>query len=115
MSEMTAERLAFLKGVAFSTHLNIDICKKSHSFDQAAKMAVELAELKEAVDEIDRLRAENDGLEVRIAELKDALREIAYNTSTSVPLGHGPTYHHTENLDHCIGIAANALAGAKYP
>lgn len=60
----------------------------------------------ELLDEIDQLRQ-------RVAVLEYALREIAYNTSTSVPLGKVPTYHHADNLGRCIGIAANALAGDR--
>ena len=48
-------------------------------------------------------------LEAENATLREALREIAYNTSYSVPLGEWPVHHYEANVRRCIGIAANAL------
>jgi len=55
-------------------------------------------------------------LRARVAALEEALRDIAYNTSLSVPpaYGGGPecesSFYRT-GLQHCIGTAARALEG----
>lgn len=48
-----------------------------------------------AVDEIDRLRT--------------VLREIAFNTSSSVPLGLWPIGHYRDQMHRAIGLAARAI------
>ena len=53
--------------------------------------------------------------EAREAALREALREIAYNTNTSVPLWEWPVHHYEHNMRRCIGIAANALHDTDGP
>lgn len=44
---------------------------------------------------------------------REALADIAHNTSISVPLGGLPGHHHADNVRRCIGIAARALASGE--
>lgn len=48
-----------------------------------------------AVNEIDRLRS--------------VLRDIAYNTSSSVPLGVWPVDHYRDQMHRAVGMAARAI------
>ena len=59
----------------------------------------ELTELLDAYEERDRLRA--------------ALSDIAYDTSSSVPLEQWPVDHYRDMMSRCIGIAARALEGRE--
>ena len=84
----------------------------------------------DAVDEIYRLRGENERLteDLRVRDqayenaksdrdlhyatsgaMREVLRDIAYNTSTSVPLGAYPETFIAGQLRSCIGRAAHAL------
>ena len=48
-------------------------------------------------------------VEAREKALREALRDIAFNTSTSVPPGEWPVHYYEHNVWRCIGIAADAL------
>lgn len=56
----------------------------------------------EMLDEIDRLRAE-------VERLREVLRDIAYNTSTSIPFAAPPETYIVGQLHSCIGRSARAL------
>ncbi|MFA7267040.1 MAG: hypothetical protein WC054_12075 [Candidatus Nanopelagicales bacterium] len=45
--------------------------------------------------------------------LRAALSDIAYNTSSSVPLEQWPVDHYRDMMNRCIGIAARALEGRE--
>lgn len=45
----------------------------------------------------------------RIHRLEKALADIAYNTSTSVPLGEWAEVFYGQQLRRCIGTAANTI------
>lgn len=79
---MTKERLEELQEMAADA-IDSDI---EDSYGEA---------LSEACSEIERLQA--------------ALRDIAYNTSSSVPLAAWPVDHYRDQMHRAIGLAARAL------
>ena len=92
MTEMTEERLAAYRGLR-------DQIRETGEDDEFA----------DAVDEIDRLRAELAAKEAENERLREVLRDIAYNTSTSIPFAAPPETFIVGQLHSCIGKAARAL------
>lgn len=50
-----------------------------------------------------------DALEAENKRLREALSDVAYNTSSSVPLGQWPVDHYRDMMHRCVGIAARSL------
>lgn len=61
----------------------------------------------------DGTSAANARLIAAAPRLLAALEEIAFNTSTSVPLGAWPVHHYADSIRRCIAIATAAIAETR--
>ena len=62
-----------------------------------------------AFRELQEARATIDALEAENKRLREALSDVAYNTSSSVPLGQWPVDHYRDMMHRCVGIAARIV------
>jgi hypothetical protein len=67
------------------------------------------ADDKATPEPIARMFATIEALEAENKRLRDVLSDVAYNTSSSVPLGQWPVDHYRDMMHRCVGIAARSL------